>query len=355
MATAKPMQTQEREQDQGGERQRQSAQPSQQRQPSRAQNGRTKRGYQRAKDEGPRSRLRGLDDEKLARGMGWFSIGLGLAEVLAPKKVAQMIGARDRYSGVIRAYGLREITSGIGILTQRRPAGWVWSRVAGDALDLATLGAAFASPKAKPGKLIAATAAVAGVTALDVICAQQLSSRPGMAMKSGVMQVRKSIAINRPPEELYRFWRDFQNLPRFMKHLESVQVIDARRSHWVAKGPAGTKVEWDAEITDERTNEMIAWRSLEGAEVDNSGVVWFESAPGKRGTLVKVDLQYSPPAGVIGASVAKLFGEEPGWQMQDDLRHFKQVMEIGEVITTEGQPAGRTSSTSWRYDSAVRS
>jgi uncharacterized membrane protein len=192
------------------------------------------------------------------------------------------------------------------------------------------------------------------------------------------MQVRQAITINGAPDELYRFWRDLQNLPRFMKHLESVTTeqmmrqtsayqvfvgptsqpaerpIGDGRSHWVAKAPAGTTVEWDAEITEDQPNELIAWRSLEGADVDSAGTVRFEQAPGGRGTVVKLEMHYHPPAGPLGAGIAKLFGEDPEWQVKEGLRRFKQLMEIGEVITTEGQPAGRDSSTSRKYDAAVR-
>lgn len=192
------------------------------------------------------------------------------------------------------------------------------------------------------------------------------------------MQVKQAITITDAPEELYRFWRDLQNLPRFMKHLESVtteQMIGrtagdrasmgatsqpvgrsagGSRSHWVAKAPAGTTVEWDAEITEDRPNELIAWRSLEGADVDSAGTVRFEQLPGGRGTVVKLEMDYRPPAGALGAGIAKLFGEDPEWQVKEGLRRFKQLMETGEVMTTEGQPAGRDSSTSRKYDGAVR-
>jgi len=248
--------------------------------------------------------------------------------------------------------GAREITSGVGILTGRQTnANWMWSRVGGDAMDLALLGAASKLRRSKRGRIAAATAAVAGVAALDVICSQRLSRLNGA--KRGAIRVAQAITVNRSPEELYRFWRDFQNLPRFMKHLESVRAIADRRSHWVAKGPVGTTVEWDAEITDDRPNELIGWRSLEGADVDSVGSVRFERAPGGRGSIVRVEMRYSPPAGVVGATVAKLLGKDLEWRIKDDLRRFKQVLEAGEVITTEGQPAGRASSTSWRYDQAM--
>ncbi|HMF56497.1 MAG TPA: SRPBCC family protein [Pyrinomonadaceae bacterium] len=155
-------------------------------------------------------------------------------------------------------------------------------------------------------------------------------------------KVEKSVTINKSPAELYQFWRNLENLPHFMSHLESVQVTDEKRSHWIAKAPAGSTVEWDAEIYNEKENELIAWRSLEGSDVDNAGSVHFEAAPGGRGTVVRVVLKYDPPAGRIGSTLAKLFGEEPSQQIDEDLRRFKQLMEAGEAATTEGQPSGRS-------------
>jgi uncharacterized membrane protein len=156
------------------------------------------------------------------------------------------------------------------------------------------------------------------------------------------IKIEKSVTIDKSPEELYRFWRNFENLPRFMNHLESVRVTGGNRSHWVAKAPAGRSVEWDAEIYNEKENELIAWRSLEGSDVDSAGSVHFEDAPGGGGTVVKVVLKYDPPGGIIGATIAKLFGEEPSQQIEEDLRRFKQVMETGGTSTTTGQSSGRS-------------
>lgn len=156
------------------------------------------------------------------------------------------------------------------------------------------------------------------------------------------MPHRQTVTIDKSPEELYRFWRDFENLPRFMKHLRAVRVLDDKRSHWIADAPAGQSVEWDAEIINEAANELIAWRSLPGADIGNAGSVRFEPAPAGRGTEVKVNLEYDPPAGALGMAFAKLLGEEPAHQVADDLRRFKQLMEAGEIPTTEGQPSGRT-------------
>jgi uncharacterized membrane protein len=176
---------------------------------------------------------------------------------------------------------------------------------------------------------------VLAATELEVICARQLNSSES-TRTGGSNQVRKSLIIDRTPEELYQFWRNFENLPNFMRHLESVRVTGEGRSHWVAKAPAGSSVEWDAEITEDRPNELIAWRSLEGADVDNSGSVHFVRAPGNRGTIVRVEINYNPPGGAIGAAIAKLFGEEPGQQAQESLRNLKQVMETGELVLSEG-------------------
>jgi uncharacterized membrane protein len=155
------------------------------------------------------------------------------------------------------------------------------------------------------------------------------------------VKVEESVTINRPVLEVYRFWRNFENLPRFMDHLESVTVIDDTRSHWVAKGPAGTKVEWDAIIHNEVADELIAWRSLPGAEVNNAGSVHFTPTPDGTGTDVRVVLSYEPPAGMVGVAVAKLLGEEPSKQVADDLRRFKQVMDSGDVMVGARPVAGR--------------
>ncbi len=154
--------------------------------------------------------------------------------------------------------------------------------------------------------------------------------------------VEKSITINETPEGLYRFWRDLENLPRFIENLESVTPLDERRSHWVVNGPGKTTVEWDAEIFNEKENELIAWRSLPGrAEVTNAGSIHFEPAPDGRGTKVSVTLNYNPPGGKAGVLLAKLFGEEPGQLIDLNLRRLKRLVETGEIPTIEGQPSGR--------------
>jgi uncharacterized membrane protein len=150
-------------------------------------------------------------------------------------------------------------------------------------------------------------------------------------------KVEHSIEINRPAAELYGYWRNFENLPRFMNHLESVKRFGGNRSHWVAKGPAGSSVEWDAEVYNEKEGEMIAWRTLEGSQVASAGSVHFEPV-GDDATNVRVNLKYDPPGGKLGSLVARLFGENPQRQVEEDLARFKEMMEAGRV---ESASAGR--------------
>ncbi|WP_284349150.1 SRPBCC family protein [Roseisolibacter agri] len=285
---------------------------------------------------------RGTGGESSADFLGYFSIGLGLAEALAPKVMTRVIGVKepdDTNIATMRAMGLREIGHGLAILSNQHPEKAVWSRVAGDMLDLALLGRTMANPENDRGRTTFAIANVLAVTALDVMTARQLSKQPRTAtaarMEQGVVRTKRSITVRRPVEEVYAFWHDFENLPRFMRHLESVQVTGDGRSHWKALAPAGRTVEWDAETTDDVPNQCIAWRSLPGADVQNRGVVEFAPAPGGRGTEVRVTLEYDPPLGKLGSKVAMLFREEPGQQVQDDLRHFKQVMETGEIVLSD--------------------
>jgi uncharacterized membrane protein len=152
------------------------------------------------------------------------------------------------------------------------------------------------------------------------------------------INVLESVTINRPIEQLYRFWRNLENLPQFMRHLESVEKITDTISRWRAKGPAGKVVDWDAEIFNEIPNKLIAWRSLEGADVVSAGSVNFDADAGGRGTRVTVHLQYSPPGGKVGAAIAKFFAADAETEIREDLRRFKQLLESGEVPATATQP-----------------
>lgn len=279
--------------------------------------------------------------EGLARAMGWFSIGVGLAQALAPDTMVRLVGGEpDAVArNTMRSMGAREIISGVGILANPDPTEWMQARIAGDVLDLSLLGRTMMSGQRDRATL--ATLAVLGAAALDINAVARLRSS-GRAREKETphepirgIRVQSSMTILRPIEEVFAFWRDFENLPRFMRHLESVEDIGDGISRWQAKAPAGLSARWDAEITDLRENALIAWRSLPGSTVENAGFVSFRPAPGGRGTELHVRLRYDPPGGRITRALAFLFREEPGQQVKDDLRRFKQMMEVGEVVVSD--------------------
>lgn len=285
--------------------------------------------------------------DRLARALGWASLGLGVVQVAAPGAVSRLSGVDDsaRARGTISLVGARELFHAVVLLGSRDPASWVWTRVAGDALDLTALGQALADRTGRRrGRVAAVTAAVAGITAVDMYTAVRANRPREDQGEDGrderTMSLHAAITINRPREEVYRYWRDFENLPRFMAHLESVEMTGGGRSHWKARAPLKKTVEWEAEIVEDRSGELIAWRSMEGARVGNSGSVRFSDAPGGRGTEMRVNLVYDPPGGKIGMTLARLLGEHPEQQVRDDLRRFKQVVETGEVVRSEGSPEG---------------
>ena len=280
-----------------------------------------------------------LDDRQLTQTLGWFSIGLGLTELLAPRALGRAIGVGD-HPAVLRMLGVREIVSGLGLLSERAPGSWAWSRVIGDAMDLALLGAALRSDEAHPQRIGAAAGVVLGAAALDLYASQRLMHTD---MEPPEIRVSEVVAINSTPKELYAFWSNLENLPLFMSHVKSVSKTSDRTSHWVVKGPVGATLEWDSEIVDDQTDVRLGWRTLPDSEIRHEGVVSFEAAPGGRGAIARVELLYWPPAGKVGAQLARLLGEEPRVQINDDLRRLKQLIETGEVATTLGQPSGRRS------------
>lgn len=289
--------------------------------------------YQQSDSDGHSLRERA---ERRARALGFFSLALGVSQLALTRQVARMIGVGDsaRSRAILRGVGVREIASGIGLLSRPESSRYAWSRVAGDAMDLALLGGSISTGAPSTGRLLAATGAVIGVTALDALSAARLSRHQAVQKAVLPIHVVSSITINRSPETVYHFWRDLENLPRFMAHLESVQT-DNGSSLWRAKGPAGTRVEWRAEITLDRPNEAIAWRSVEGALVPNRGVVRFKPGPRGQGTELTVELKYDPPGGALASALAKLFGEEPSQQIKGDLRRLKQVLETGDVVHSD--------------------
>lgn len=281
----------------------------------------------------------------LSNTLGWFSVGLGLAAVLAPRSLVRAAGfnGSTRAQRLMRALGTRELATGTGLLMRPQQTGWLWARVAGDALDLGLLAAA--NRRSGSQRIVMASALVAGITVLDLLAAadRQRRTQAGPQAVPGAIQVRKSLLINRSPEAYYRFWRDFGNFPNFMQHVDEVQMIDATRSRWKVRAPFGRQVEWTAELSSDVPSQQLGWRTLPDAEVAHAGIVHFAPGIGGRGTRVQVDFSYVAPLGKAGARLAQLFGEEPSQQVADDLRRFKQLIETGEIPTTIGQPAGQRS------------
>jgi uncharacterized membrane protein len=289
--------------------------------------------------------------ERRARGLGWFSLGLGIAQLLAPRNVARFIGVRDdeRTCHILRTIGVRELSSGAAILTNTESAGPVWTRVIGDVMDLGLLGLAMRSEDAERDRLIAATVAVAGITVIDALSAAELGSanggpnggngslaleqtHPGQPAQQSIRMAR-AVTVKRSRADVYAFWKNFENLPKFFEHLESIQT-SGHRSRWRSKLFAANPLEWEAEVIVDRPEESIEWRSFEGGDIASRGVVRFLDAPGGRGTEVRVELEYEPK-GVFGASFAKLFGRVPAQQIANDLRRFKQLLEVGEIVHSD--------------------
>jgi uncharacterized membrane protein len=183
--------------------------------------------------------------------------------------------------------------------------------------------------------LIVGAGAAAGFYAVKALSGKRINTLPyGYGIK-----IKKAVTVNRPPEQLYSFWHNLKNVPKLFDNLLGVEVFDGRRSHWTLRGPGGICLEWEAEITVDRLGEMVGWRSLPGADIDNAGYVRFERAGGGRGTVVRVALQYNPPAGKFGAAAATLLGERPESLIQEALRKFKQLMETGEIPVAGSEKA----------------
>src|SRR5215211_7734080 len=283
------------------------------------------------------------DMDRLARALGWFSLGLGFAQIAAPSKVAQLIGVEndDETITVMRVLGAREIASGLGILTQPKPAPWLWARVGGDAMDLALLRMALSSPRSDRNRVAAATAAVAGIAAVDALCSTRLTAeidaggQTEAMPQSGDVHAKAAITVNAPIAEVYAFWEDFRNLPRFMGNFASVEVSGDGTSRWTLNAPAGITLNLDVEIIGATANQRIAWQTVEGTTLNASGEVRFRSAPGGRGTEVVFDARFSPPGGELGKKIAGFFAEAMGTKIGSDLRRFKQLVELGEIVHSD--------------------
>lgn len=274
----------------------------------------------------------------LDRSLGWFSVGLGMAELLAPRALGRMIGVGNQ-STVLRMCGVREIVSGVGLLSGRAPATFAMSRVVGDVMDLALLGASLRSPHSNPTRVAAVATAVAGVAALDLY-ASKVDLQSSMAEAHQDVPVHASLMINSPPDKVYAYWRELENLPRFMSYLESVIEIDECRSEWSARIPGGMQLRWQSEIVEDQPGRLISWRTTDGSEISHVGSVRFEPGPGGQGTQVHMEIYYGMPGGSVAARAAELVSMAPESMLIEDLRRLKQLTETGEIATTRGQSTG---------------
>jgi uncharacterized membrane protein len=267
--------------------------------------------------------------DALGRSLGWFSIALGLGELAMPKLLARLAGAEPTMGAALalRVAGVREIGVGIAILMMPDRPVPLWLRVAGDALDLAMIGVASTHRKAKRGRLAGAAAAIAGIAALDAFA----SVRTTRAFEAAGNPVMFSVTIDKSPQEVYDFFRHFERLPMFMDFLDSVEEIDAEHINWTAKLPTGRSVSWQAEITQDRPGECIAWMTR-AERFEHEGRITFARAPGRDMTEVRVEMKL----GVLGrppsALLAKLLAKP---EIKGELRRLKQVLETGEVLYSD--------------------
>lgn len=275
--------------------------------------------------------------DRLSRALGWASVGLGLPLLVRPADTAEAVGvgSSPKHRLAATLVGVREFTAAAGLLIRPNPV-WLWSRVAGDAMDLALLGRALKNSDGRGiRRTAAATAGVAAIAAVDLYAALTRSRKETAMEMTGTTTIRMS------SERVYAFWRRFDELPTFMAHVDEVTTTGDRTSHWKVSAPFGRTVEWDAEITDEDPGRSIAWRSTGKADVENEGVVRFNPAPRDQGTEVHATIRYNMPGGKLGEAVARYFGEDPHQQLDDDLRRLKQILETGEVVRSDGAPGGK--------------
>lgn len=263
--------------------------------------------------------------ERLAKGLGWFSIGLGLSELLAAGPMATFIGVRNSSDNrsVLRAYGVREIGTGIGILARERPVGWVWGRVAGDLLDIGSLIASAPSSGSDGARIARSVAAVLGVTALDFYCASQLDRLPaerGRDEQSHKASNAAVITVNGSPEDLYRRMRDFM---RMRGESGDSRVFTS-----------GIEIAEEPAHATSSGSEGLRWTARPGIGVSISGNIRCEAAPAGRGTIVRAEIA-TPSSGMVTRVAGKLFNIAGGEVLQNELRKFKQLVETGEIATSD--------------------
>ena len=290
---------------------------------------------------------------RVAKALGWFSLGLGMTELLSGKNLDRYLGTGG-HEGTLRLFGLREIAAGAIILAQKEPSATsVWSRVGGDVMDLLFLGKALEEQRSrtKRERLEVATATVLAVTALDVLCAWQLGRGSSKEDKTSedATRVETSVTLNGTPEELYGLWRDPRTLPQVMGHFADVTVQTDGRARWAVNGPVKTRLEWETQIVQEEPGQLLRWYSIRGAKVPNGGSIRFAPATGGRGTVATLEIDFDPPGGTFGKGAAKVLGIVPQVLATKALRRFKALAEAGEIPTLQDNVSARTGATANAY------
>jgi uncharacterized membrane protein len=276
----------------------------------------------------------------MARALGWVSLGLGATQLIAPRRVARLIGlgGGNKDQTTMRLLGLREVASGVAILGSARPTPGLWARVGGDAMDLTLLGLAMGSPQTDRTRAVAATLGVAGIAAMDLVSSLKLGaspSAPGATKTDQTPRVAAAVTVNAPIAEVFALWDGFQHLPLFMQDAATVRVTGERQSRWTVTGPGNTSIEWAALITERQPNQLISWRTADGAPVTANGTVRFRIAPGNRGVQVLFEAEFDPPGAGVGDMIAAPLAKAMSAKLGNDLRRFKQLVELGEVVRSD--------------------
>lgn len=270
---------------------------------------------------------RALPSDRLGRGVGWTSLGLAAAQLIAPGALLRLlgIGPSRRAAAIVRLLGVGKLGAGLGVLLAPRRPLPLAVRAAHDVVELGLAG--FAGRHLSAPRRLAGALAIGGVGVLDGAAARRAQQTFGGEAPT----VMYSVTINRPPAEVYAFFRRFERLPRFMDYLEEVRELDARRSRWVARLPGGRPVTWEARIVDDIPGELIAWEALEGSRIATRGRITFARTPGRDMTEVRVEMQLGP-RGHASAVLARAFAKP---EVKGDLRRLKQVLETGEVLVSD--------------------
>lgn len=323
------MQTEQSPQQKSGQAQRKSARKRKhQDQPTATEQGEGSTALMRATREA--TRLRRYSD-----GIGLLGLGVGLFGLIAPGRVARLLGAKDctRTRRMIALASLGQVTAAVGALTQRRLGPWLWARVASDTLDVAMITHATHLGAIPVRRALLAGAGLAGVGWVAASTSLRTARLAPNASARG-FSVNVAITIQRTTHEVYHAWRDLQSFPRFMSHVESVQ-LEGGTVRFRARLPAGVPLEWEVKLTDDVPGSRISWESTPDSVLRNHGTVTFVPAPGNRGTEMRVILHYEAPAGALGQAFMKLSSALPREQMRADLRRFKQILETGSVMHSD--------------------